>query len=330
MADQHDNTLLTGGPYAVGSDNFFDILRRQQEDNPPQPYGAGATQEPHYRDAPPPRYSSGSSKFAKNKFSGHYFSSGGGEEAQQQRPNTTTGVSRNPSRAASATQLGATRSGTANAALHHKDNHHHQQQQHKQQKRLDFQNLFADQPAAGYFPVLKTGQMAAADLAAHSASSKANDWLDEFLPPGSRGQSAGGGGAARGVGGSGSGRGSARGSGSAKIKVSEDFGTYMDLSDGWFGGDERPKSATFATSPKDQPVAGGAGYQDRVSNSAPVSTAPMFPSGESVSSNSYLSENRSIAHNKAASVSDAVYVVCMRLLRPINYQVRCDACIESD
>jgi hypothetical protein len=34
-----------------------------------------------------------------------------------------------------------------------------------------------------------------------------------------------------------------------------------------------------------------------------VHTTQMFPSGESVGSASYLSENRSVAHNKAAAVS---------------------------
>lgn len=260
MVDAYDSRPQTGRPTSASNENFFDILRQQQAEPIPTPVephrhylNKDHPHEPHTEWAP---RIEGTSKFAHNKFG----------DVPRQRPATTTGVSRNPSRAASATRSGQNRGGTANAALHPN------QAPGNAPKRLDFMNLFSDQPDAGYFPVLKAGK-SAADQAAHAASSKANDWLDEFLPPGSRCHSA--------------------------KNRSEEFGEPVDPDIGMFDKGMRPRSANFGYSRK---VATASSYP--AEPEVPLQTSQMFPSGESVSSNSYLSDNRSIAHNKAASVSD--------------------------
>lgn len=127
--------------------------------------------------------------------------------------------------------------------------------------KLDFGNLFADQPDVGYFPVLKTGPTASAGPTLCVSSSE-NDWLNEFLPVGSR----------------------------AVAKERTNAHT-----------DEHPAVRhVFSAGSVPDTFRMPSGFDQGDKGADLFGAVPMFPSNESVSSNSYLSENRSIVLNKSA------------------------------
>ena len=180
-------------------------------------------------------------------------------------------------------------------------------------------NLFTDQPNVGYFPVIKANSNDLT-IAAQIASSRENDWLDEFLPPGSRASTAELEESARprsrnrnrnalNVNNHSNSR---PGTGSRPVSnasLSQKYGTTVTS----LSREVAPPSITEfnesnrAYGPGHVNVGMGV-VQLETHAQAQVEAnfahvAQMYPSsGASISSSSYLSENRSIAHNKAAAV----------------------------
>ena len=165
-----------------------------------------------------------------------------------------------------------------------------------QKTKLDFGNLFADQPDIGYFPVLKTGSGArtasrGVSRSMEGASSKQLyqpleelDWSKEYLASSKRVNS------------------------SAQLGVAGD----VNNTDGYLN-----RSAHTADSALDtfrmpsgflntgEGEAGDMGMgQLNIAPGQfdPVPMYPLYPSNGSIGSTSYLSENRSIVHNKSAMV----------------------------
>lgn len=156
--------------------------------------------------------------------------------------------------------------------------------------KLDFGNLFADQPDIGYFPVLKTGagsrtasRAASRTFEASSAKQQTNDWPNEFL------------------------------SSSARVPSNAHLGSTRNNNTDNEPDHRNTHSAGLALDTFRMPSgitnmeddAGEAGIIDQQDYNVPqlFNAVPMFPSNESIGSTSYLSENRSIVHNKSAVVN---------------------------
>ena len=160
-------------------------------------------------------------------------------------------------------------------------------------KRIDFGRLFDDQPDVGYFPVIKANS---ADLsrAAQAVMAQENDWLDVFLPPGSRAgtrEDTMNGGASTKI--------PAGGSASPKRVSSAPAGSRRCLSShSQSHAQLASQSAASQRKLMPQQSSGQLQHQTPAAAAAPS----LFPSGESVGSLSYLSEGRSLAHNKATEV----------------------------
>ena len=170
-----------------------------------------------------------------------------------------------------------------------------------QKTKLDFGNLFADQPDIGYFPVLKTGSGArtasrGASRSVEGAFSKQLyqpqeevDWSKEYLASSKRVNS------------------------SAQLGVTGDGNN----TDGYLNRTTRTADSALDTfrMPSGflntgEGEAGDMGMGQR--NIAPgqfdpVPMYPLYPSNGSIGSTSYLSENRSIVHNKSAVVSLCIF-----------------------
>ncbi len=165
-----------------------------------------------------------------------------------------------------------------------------------QKTKLDFGNLFADQPDIGYFPMLKTG--AGARTASRGASRNMEgvsskqyyqqpeevDWSKEYLAS------------------------------SKRVNSSAQLGIAGDVSQKEVYGNRSTRTADsaldtfrmpsgFLNTGEDDTGAMGIEHPNNLSGQFdPVPMYPLYPSNESIGSTSYLSENRSIAHNKAAVV----------------------------
>lgn len=223
------------------------------------------------------------------------------------RPSTSTGVGGRQAARPGTTSLlrGGTQSGAARGASTGPAGG----------KRIDFQRLFNDQPDANYFPVIKARTSDAA-RAAQEAIARENDWLDQFLPAGSRASSAtqpDSDGARPQVQ-----RSRPSTSASARAGVSSGGATTARSGTATYSGtgtgtatSTRPSTAVsqYGVATASRPTTAASAFGSARAPDPGIAEAMQTTgsSGASVGSASYLTaDNRSLAHNKAAPVSFTV------------------------
>jgi hypothetical protein len=276
---------------------IFDVLRQSRERTPTAGTEDGDGGDVHSLDSSVHRLSADLAAIQRNNgdpYAPPRIVNRFPDNHARSRPSTTSGLANQP--AGRANGRTTTRAGRSTARDAARDT-----TAAGRAKRIDFQKLFVDQPEVGYFPAIKaTSQNQARE--AHEAIARENDWLDEFLPPGSRASTASYPAGAPGnmMGGDTS---LPRSRPSTGVR-----GSFIARPSTSAGSVSRPGTAACALAGTASRPGTSASFRPLDAEMSQAQLEERFGqqfaggSGASISSASYLTDSRSVAHNKAASV----------------------------
>jgi hypothetical protein len=299
VVDTYASRPSVGRPDTAKKEFIFDVLRQSRERTPTAGTQDGVGGDVHSLDSSVHRLSvpdlAATQRNNVDPYAPPRIVNRFPDNHARSRPSTTSGPANQPAdRADGRTTTRAGRSTARDAAR--------DTTAAGRAKRIDFQKLFVDQPEVGYFPAIKaTSQNLARE--AHEAIARENDWLDEFLPPGSRASTASYPAGAPGnmMGGDNSLPRSRPSTGAG--------GSFSARQGAGAGSTSRPGTAASVFAGTTSRPGTNVSFRPLDAEMSQAQLEERFGqqfaggSGASISSASYLTDSRSVAHNKAASVS---------------------------